>query len=109
MSTTTGNRLTTLSREDILQNHDSVMVPFGIFLSVEDIDLSKLFVWILVQFTNPMITGFVDCTIIHTNAGSVKCSTKTLSQILTRILTVVKKGFQMYSNIAYATGDVNQM
>ena len=41
--------------------------------------------------------------------GSAKCSTKPLSQILTRILTAVKEGLQKYSDTAYARIGVNQM
>ena len=42
-------------------------------------------------------------------AGSAKCSTKPLSQILTRILTAVKEGLQKYCDTAYARSGVNQM
>ena len=42
-------------------------------------------------------------------AGSAKCSTKLLSQILTRILTAVKEGLQKYCDTAYARSGVNQM
>ena len=48
MSTMTGNptyNLTAMSKEEILQNHHSVMLTFGISLPEEDIDLSKLY-WI---------------------------------------------------------------
>ena len=42
-------------------------------------------------------------------AGPAKCSTKPLSQILTRILAAVKEGLQKYYDTAYARSDVNQM
>ena len=42
-------------------------------------------------------------------AGSAKCSTKPLSQVLTRILTAVKEGLQKYCDTAYARSGVNQM
>ena len=42
-------------------------------------------------------------------AGSAKCSTKPLSQILTRILTAVKEGLQKYCDTAYARSGLNQM
>ena len=42
-------------------------------------------------------------------AGSAKCSTKPLSQILTRILTAVKEGLQKYCDTAYAISGVSQM
>ena len=46
MSTTTGNptfNLTAMSKDEILQNHHSMMLTFGICLSEEDIYLSKLY------------------------------------------------------------------
>ena len=48
MSTMTGSptyNLTAMSKDEILQNHNSVMLTFGICLPEEDIDLSKLY-WI---------------------------------------------------------------
>jgi hypothetical protein len=42
-------------------------------------------------------------------AGSAKCSTKSLSKILTCILSAVKTGFQSYCDISYSRGGVNQM
>ena len=35
-------KLTTLSREEFLQTHNSVMISFGISLSDEDLDIPKL-------------------------------------------------------------------
>ena len=68
-STMTGNptyNLTAMSKDEILQNHHSVLLTFGIALSVEDIDLPKLN-WIPKLHNNLYI------------AGSAKCSTKPLS------------------------------
>ena len=45
MSIATGKatyKLTTLSREEFLQTHNSVMISFGISLSDEDLDIPKL-------------------------------------------------------------------
>jgi hypothetical protein len=42
-------------------------------------------------------------------AGSSKCSTKTLSPLLTNILTVVKEKLQTYCATTYARSGVNQM
>ena len=103
MSTTTGNptyNLTAMSKDEILQNHRSVMLTFGISLLEEDIDLPKLY-WIPKLHKNPYTQRYI--------AGSVKCSTKPLSQILTRILTAVKEGLQKYCDTAYARSGVNQM
>ena len=103
MSTMTGNptyNLTAMSKEEILQNHHSVMLTFGISLPEEDIDLPKLY-WIPKLHKNPYKQRYIAC--------SAKCSTKPLSQILTRILTAVKEGLQKYCDTAYARSGVNQM
>ena len=42
-------------------------------------------------------------------AGSAKCSTKPISQILTRILIAVKEDLQKYCDTAYARSGVNPM
>ena len=78
MSTITGNptyNLTTLSKDEIIQNHHSVMLTFGISLQEEDIHLPKLY-WIPKLHKNPYNQRYI--------AGSAKCSTKPLSQILIR-------------------------
>ena len=72
-------------------------VTFGISLSEEDIDLPKLY-WIPKLHKKQRYI-----------AGSAKCSTKPLSQILTRILTAVKEGLQKYCGTAYAKSGVNQI
>ena len=57
-STMTGNptyNLTAMSKEEILQNHHSVMLTFGISLPEEDIDLI------------PNCTGFLNFTRIRTS------------------------------------------
>ena len=102
MSTMTGNptyNLTAMSKDEILQNHRSLMLTFGIFPE-EDIDLLKLY-WIPKLHKNPYKQRYI--------AGSAKCSTKPLSLILTRILTAVKEGLQKYCDTAYARNGVNQM
>ena len=79
MSTMTGNptyNLTAMSKDEILQNHHSVMLTFGISFPEEDIDLPKLY-WIPKLHKNPYKKRYI--------AGLAKCSTKPLSQILTRI------------------------
>ena len=55
MSTMTGNHtynLTAMSKEEILQNHHSVMLTYGISLPEVDIDLPKLY-WIPKLHKNP--------------------------------------------------------
>ena len=76
------------------------MLTFGISLPEEDIDLPKLY-WIPKLHKNPYKQRYI--------VGSAKCSTKPLSQILTRILTAVKEGLQKYCDTAYARSGVNQM
>ena len=91
MSTMAGNptyNLTAMSKEEIQQNHNSVRLTFGISLPEEDIDLPKLY-WIPKLHKNPPYKQ-------RYIAGSAKCSTKPLSQILTQILTAVKEGLQKY-------------
>ena len=98
MSTMTGNptnNLTAMSQEEILQNHRSVMLTFGISLPEEDIDLPKLY-WIPKLHKNPYKKRYI-----------ARCSTKPLSQILTRILTA--EDLQKYRDTAYARSGVNQM
>ena len=92
--------LTAMSKKEILENHLSVMLTFRISLPEEDIDLPKLY-WIPKLHKNPYKQRYI--------AGSAKCSTKPLSQILTRILTAVKEGLQKYCDTAYARSGVNQM
>ena len=75
-------------------------LTFEISLPEEDIDLPKLY-WIPKLHKNPYKQRNI--------AGSDKCSTKPLSQILTRILTAVKERFQKYCDTAYARSGVNQM
>ena len=99
--TMTGNpiyNLTAMSKDEILQNQHSVMLTFGISFPEEDIDFPKLY-WIPKLHKNPYKQRYI--------AGSAKCSTKPLSQILKRILTAVKEGLQRYCYTAYARSGVN--
>ena len=96
MSTMSGNptyNLIAMSKDEILQNHHSVMLTLGISLPEEESDLPKLY-WIPKLHKNPYKQRYI--------AGSAKCSTKPLSQILTQILTAVKEGLQKYCDTAYA-------
>ena len=92
--------LTAMSKDKILQNHHSVMLTSGISLPEEYIDLPKLY-WIPKLHKNLYKQRYI--------AGSTKCSTKLLSQILTRIISAVKEGLQKYCDTAYAISGVNQM
>ena len=98
MSTMTGNPTynhTAMSKDEILQT-----TIRWISLPEEDIDLPKLY-WISKLHKNPYKQSYI--------AGSAKCSTKSLSQILIQILTAVKQGLQKYCDTAYARSSVNQM
>jgi hypothetical protein len=88
---------TTLTKEEILDNHRSVLCSFGI--STKN--------WIYHHST-----GFLNYTSVLTNsyiAGSAKCSTKPLSKLLTCILSAVTTGLQNYCDTRYTRGGMNQM
>ena len=78
-----------------------MMLTFGVSLpEEEDIDLPKLY-WIPKLHKNPYKQRYI--------AGSAKCPTKPLSQIVTQVLTAVKEGLLKYCDTAYARSGVNQM
>ena len=83
-STTTGNSTYTpcqMSSEDIVNTHDTFMKSFGIELSDDDKRLPYLY-WTPKLHKSPVKHRFI--------AGSSKCTTKQLSSLLTKILTVIK-------------------
>jgi hypothetical protein len=91
---------TTLTKEEILDNHRSVLCSFGISTKDEELDLPSLY-W---------IPKLHKCPFKQRNfSGSAKCSTKPLSKLLTSILSAVKTGLQSYCDTSYSRGDVNQM
>ena len=57
--------------------------------------------WIPKLHKNPYKQRFI--------AGSAKCSTKGLSQLLTTLLTAVKDGLQSYCETTYSRNGINQM
>ena len=70
MSTMTGNptyNLSAMSKEEILQNHHSVMLIFGISLPEEDIDLPKLY-WI--PNKNPYKQRYIAGLVVFNQAAS---------------------------------------
>ena len=91
---------TTLSKEEIIDNHKSVLASFGLFTKAVDCDLPSLY-WIPKLHKCPYKQRFI--------AGSAKCSTKPLSKLLTSILTAVKTGLQKYCDISYSMSGINQM
>jgi hypothetical protein len=89
------------SKDEILQNHRSVLDTFNI--SVNGMDKHELpyLYWIPKVHKNPYRQRYI--------AGSSKCSTKPLSLLLTKILTAVKEKLQTYCATTYAKNGVNQM
>ena len=80
---------TTLTNEEILDNHRSVLCSFGISTKDEELDLSSLY-WIPKLHKCPVKHRYI--------AGSAKCSTKPLSKLLTCILS--KPGFRVTVTLA---------
>jgi hypothetical protein len=87
---------TTLTKEEILDNHRSVLCSFGISTKDEELDLPSLY-WIPKLHKCPFKQHYI--------AGSAKCTTKHLSKLLTCILWTVKSGLQSYCDTSYSRGD----
>ena len=91
---------TAMPKEDIINNHKSVLSSFGITVSDENDNLPSIY-WIPKLHKNPYKQRYI--------AGSAKCTTKPLSKLLTTLLTAVKDGLKSYCDKAYSTSGVNQM
>ena len=90
-----------MSSEDIIVNtHDTFMKYLGIELSDDDNRLSYLY-WTPKLHKSTVKHPFI--------AGSSKCTTKQLSSLLTKILTVIKTGLQKYCSIKTSHTGVNNM
>jgi len=89
-----------LAKEEILDNHRSVLCSFGISTKDEELDLPSLH-WIPKLHKCPFNQRYI--------AGSATCSTKPLSKLLTCILSALKTGLQSYCDTSYSRGGVNQM
>ena len=76
---------TTLTKEETLDNHRSVLYSFGISTKDEELDLPSLY-RIAKLHKCPFKQRYI--------AGSAKCSPKPLSKLLTCILSAVKTGLQ---------------
>jgi hypothetical protein len=80
---------TTLAKEEIMENHRSVLCSFGILIKDEELDLPSLY-W---------IPKLHKCSFKQRYfAGSAKCSTKPLS----KLLSAVKTGLQRYCDTSYS-------
>ena len=102
-STTTGNSTYTpcqMSSEDIVNTHYTFMKSFGIELSDDDKRLPYLY-WTNKLQKSPVKHRFI--------AGSSKFTTKQLSSLLTKILTVIKTGLEKYYSIKTSHTGVNNM
>jgi hypothetical protein len=91
---------TTITKEEILDNHRSILYSFGISTKDEELDLPSLY-WIPKLHKCPFKQRYF--------TGSAKCSTKPLSKLLTCILSAVKTGLQSYCDTSYSRGGVNQL
>ena len=102
-STPTGNSTYTsfqMSSKDIVNTHDTFMKSLGIELSDDDKRLPYLY-WTPKLHKSPVKHRFI--------AGSSKCTTKQLSSLLTKILTVIKTGLEKYCGIKTSRIGVNNM
>jgi hypothetical protein len=90
----------TLTKDEILDIHRSILCSFGISTKDEELDLPSLY-WIPKLHKCPFKQRYI--------GGSAKCSTKPLSKLLTCILSAVKTGLQSYCDTRYSGGGVNQM
>ena len=86
--------LTDFSTSEVLDNYKSVLTSFDI----QTTDVCHTFI------------EFHRCTKIpRIIAGSVKCSTKPLSILLTKLLTHIKQALQKYCETSYSRSGDNQM
>ena len=84
----------------IVNSHDTFMKSLGIELSDDDKRLPYLY-WTLKLHKSPVKHHFI--------AGYSKCTTKQLSSLLTKILTVIKTGLEKYYSRKTSHTGVNNM
>ena len=89
-----------MSSEDIVNIHDTFMKSLGIQLSGDDKRLPYLS-WSPKLHKSPVKHCFI--------AGSSKCTTKKLSSLLTKILTVIKTGLEKYCGVKISHTKVHNM
>ena len=102
-STPTGNSTYTscqMSSEDIANTHDTFMRSLGIELSDDNRRLPYLY-WTPKLHKSPVKHHFI--------AGSSKGTTKQLSSLLTKILTVIKTGLIKYCGVKTSHAGINNM
>ena len=86
--------------EDIVNTHNTFMKSLGTELSDDDKRLPHLY-WMAKLHKSSVKHRFI--------AGSSKCTTKQLSSLLTKILTVIKTGLEKYCSIKTSHTGVNNM
>ena len=91
---------TNLSASEIIDNHKSALASFGFDTTNLDLDLPYLYC-IPKMHKNPYKQRFI--------AGSSKCSTKSVSILLTKVLSEIKSGLQKYCSTVYSRSGINQM
>ena len=89
-----------MSSEDIVNTHTTFMKSLGIELSDDDKKLPYLY-WTPKLHKSPVKHRFI--------AGYSKCTTKELSRLLAKILTVIKTGLEKYCSIKTSHTGVNNM
>ena len=89
-----------MSFKDILNTHDTFMKSLGIELSDEDKRLPYLY-WTPKLHKSTVTQRFI--------AGSSECTTKELSSLLTKTLSVIKTGLEKYCHIKTSHTGVNNM
>ena len=89
-----------ISSEDIVNTHDTFMMSLGIELSDEDKRLPYLY-WTPKLHKSPVKHRFI--------TGSSERTTKQLSSLLIKILTVTKTGLEKYRSIKTSRTGVNSM
>ena len=89
-----------LSSEDIVNTHDTFMKSLDIELTGDDKRLPYLY-WTPKLHKSPLKYRFI--------ASSSKCTTKQLSSLLTKILTVIKTKLEKYCSIKTSHTGVSNM
>ena len=86
--------------DTIINTHQLFAASVGLKVSEEDKNLPYLY-WTPKLHKDPIAHRFI--------AGSGKCSTKDLSSLLTKILTVIKNGLKRYCDVKTSHNGVNNM
>ena len=86
--------------DTIINTHQLFVSSVGLKVSEEDKKLPYLY-WTPKLHKDPIGHRFI--------AGSGKCSTKDLSSLLTKILTVIKNGLKRYCDVKTSHNSVNNM